>query len=209
MNICELFPFIPNKHRIKTVLGSLHEKLRGLDFTMPDRMYDRNRRDGAMYYASPEGILREIFSLVDRETYSRFLDVGCGKGYVLWQAKLFGFNRVGGVEYDEKLCDVCSRNLRKLGLSGEVELHCADACDFSGYGNYDVFYFFNPFTDRIMRRVMGQIRNQCRGREILLIYYHPRYPGAIEESGCFQLRQILYDPEKNYEVYVYSGKIPE
>ena len=48
---------IPNKHRIRVVLDSFNEWLRGLDFTMPDRMYDRKRNDGGMYLVSSEKIV--------------------------------------------------------------------------------------------------------------------------------------------------------
>lgn len=209
MNVFDIIPFMPNKHRIETVWRSLREKIRGLDFTLPDRMQNRHRNDGAMYYASPEEILREIFSKVDLEKYSRFLDVGCGKGYVVWQAKRFGFSQVGGIEYDEKLYKICRQNLRRLGLSENVDIYCDDACEFTQYKDYNVFYFFNPFGDEMMRKVIGRILVQCRGSEILLVYYRPRYTGAIEECGYFRRTEILYDQTKNYEVYFYSGKIPE
>ena len=209
MNIWEKLPFLPNRHRMKTAWRSFRERIRGLDFTMPDQMRDRNRNDGAMYYASPENTLRGVFSAVNRDKYSRFLDVGCGKGFVLTQAKRYGFQQVGGVEYDERLCRVCRRNLERLGMAGEVQVHQGDACTFDGYGSYDVFYFFNPFQDAMMRRVIRQITAQCRGREILLIYYHPRYPDAIESCGFFKREQTLYDPVKKYEIYIYTGRIPE
>ena len=40
-NMIPLETIIPNKHRIRVVLDSFNEWLRGVDFTMPDRMYDR------------------------------------------------------------------------------------------------------------------------------------------------------------------------
>ena len=135
-------------------------------------------------------------------------------GRVLFYCNQRFFCRVKGIEYDRKIFEKLLDNeefyhVRFGGQREKFTLLNMKAEEYEIKPEDSCFYFFNPFTDRIMRRVMGQIRNQCRGREILLIYYHPRYPGAIEESGCFQLRQILYDPEKNYEVYVYSGKIPE
>lgn len=202
-------PFVPNKHRVKILLSTLKEKLCGLDFSMPDRMYDRNRNDGAMYVASPDGILSDLLSQVDMERFRGFLDIGCGKGYVLWKAQQWGFSRVGGVEYDEKLCRVCMRNLRRLGLQDRVEVTCGDACRFQNYGDYDVFYFFNPFGEDVMRRVLREILRQCRGREIILLYFRPRYAAAIEECGCFRLIARLHDQEKGYDAHVYRGKIPE
>lgn len=204
--LCDL-PFWPSRHRVALAVRSVRERLRGLDFTLPDRMENRGRGDGAMYYASPDAILQRLFDCVDKERFGRFLDVGCGKGYVLRAARKHGFASVGGVEYDEKLCRICRRNMRRLGLD-DVFVACADAGAWDGYGGYDVFYFFNPFRADVMERVVECILRQCRGREIMLIYYRPRYTEAIERSGAFALVAELHDAEKNYDARVYRGKIP-
>lgn len=201
------FAFWPSRHRVAVVVKSLGERLRGLDFTMPDRMENRRRADGAMYYASPDGVLRRLFDCVEPERFGRLLDVGCGKGYVLRAAREYGFSVVGGVEYDEKLCRVCRRNMKRLGL-GDVSVTCADAGAWDGYGGYDVFYFFNPFRADVMHRVIARIVEQCRGREIVLIYYRPRYAEVIEGTGLFRCVAELHDAEKDYDARVYWGKIP-
>ena len=89
---------IPNKHRIRVVLDSFHEWLRGLDFTMPDRMYDRKRNDGGMYLVSSEKIVSELMGMVDKQKYPGFLDVGCGKGFI------YGCLNIVGI------CDFCFAN---------------------------------------------------------------------------------------------------
>lgn len=200
-------PFVPTAHRLKLAAAGLGERLRGLDFTVPDRMYDRGRSDGAMYYATPQGILRELFACVDRERFSRFIDVGCGKGFVLAEAKKYGFADVGGVEYDEKLCRIARKNMKRLGLRAEIV--CTDAAAFDGYGGYDVFYFFNPFRGELMERAVQRIVQQCRGREIFLVYYRPRYPEAIEQYDFFEKVQVLHDDVKDYMAHVYRGRVPE
>ncbi len=54
------------------VLDSFNEWLRGLDFTMPDRMYDRKRNDGGMYLVSSEKIVSELMGMVDKQKYPWF-----------------------------------------------------------------------------------------------------------------------------------------
>ena len=202
-------PFFPNKHRIRQGLSCMKESLRGLDFTMPDRMYDRKRNDGAMYLATPESTLKEAFDCVDLEKFPRILDIGCGKGYVLWQAIKYGFAKVGGVEYDEKLCKICARNMKRLHIAKDVTVTCGDARTFENYGDYDVFYFFNPFMEDVMNVVIDSILSQCRGREIMLIYYRPRYTARIEGCGYFEKVCTFESSIKGYNASIYRGKIPE
>ncbi len=198
----EILPWVPTPRRVKTVLKSLAERTCGLDFTMPDRMLDRGRGDGGMYYPTPKGILTQLLSEVDRERFPRLLDVGCGKGAVLCQAREMGF-QADGVEYDEKMCRICRRNLARLGVPARV--YQADARAFQGYGGYDLFYFFNPCTEAVLDRVIERIELQCRGREVMLLYYHPRYPGAMERSGVFHRISEVFDGEKGYWAYTYRG----
>lgn len=193
--------------RLGLGLRCVGEWLQGLDFTLPDRMYDRGRGDGAMYYATPPGILEELLRYADPKRYPRFLDVGCGKGYVLRRAAEAGYEVVSGVEYDEKLCAAGRRNMKRLGL--DAAIYRADAGGFKGYGDYDVFYFFNPFQGDLMVRVVDAIVNCCRGREILILYYRPRYPEAVERYAFFHRAAVLHDPVKGYSAHVYRGHIPD
>ncbi|GEM_PF-812469 len=199
---------IPNKHRIRVVLDSFHEWLRGLDFTMPDRMYDRKRNDGGMYLVSSEKIVSELMGMVDKQKYPGFLDVGCGKGFILWKAYQSGFKKIGGVEYDEKLTEICNKNMKRLKLTDSMTVTCTDAREFENYGDYDVFYFFNPFKGDIMQTVIDKICTQCAGREIMIMYYRPRYPEPIENTGFFNKIRTLYDEERHYDIAVYQGAIP-
>ena len=196
------------RNRLRYIVSYLRERSRGLDFTLPDRMYDRRRHDGAMYYATAPEVLADLFACVDSARYDRFLDVGCGKGFVLKAAAEQGFRAVGGIEYDEKLAAICRRNMARLGLDGRVRVIRGNAADFRGYGGYNCFYFFNPFRPEIMAAVVDAICRQCRGRDVLLIYYHPRYTEAIEEAGCFRLMRVLRDPARDYDVFIYQGAIP-
>ena len=177
---------IPNKHRIRVVLDSFNEWLRGLDFTMPDRMYDRKRNDGGMYLVSSEKIVSELMGMVDKQKYPGFLDVGCGKGFT----------------------EICNKNMKRLKLSDYMTVTCTDAREFENYGDYDVFYFFNPFKGDIMQTVIDKICTQCAGREIMIMYYRPRYPEPIENTGFFNKIRTLYDEERHYDIAVYQGAIP-
>lgn len=203
-------PWYPTRHRIKLLMRCLKEKILGLDFSMPDRMYDRARNDGAMYLATEDKMLNQFFDLCTRWGHREsFLDVGSGKGYVLWKAAEAGFSKVGGVEYDERLYKTCCKNLRALMLEDSVEVTCCDAAEFGGYGDYDVFYFFNPFAESVMERVIERIVEQCAGKEIVLIYYRPRFVHPIERFVFLEKIAELFNEEREYFAYIYRGKIPK
>lgn len=200
-------PFIPNKHRVRLALSSAKERLLGLDFTLPDRMYDRNRKDGAMYYATPPSALKQLFETID-PAFDSFIDIGCGKGYVLYKAKKFGFAKVGGIEYDAKLTDICRKNMRRLKMDDSVNVTCTDARTFEHYNDYNVFYFFNPFVEDVMESVISSIVKQCPGKEVTIVYYRPRYPKPIESRPYFVKQAELYDSINGYTANVYRGVIP-
>lgn len=197
----------PIRHRLFYIVKHLKEKRRGVDFTLPDRMYDRHRNDGAMYYPSSDCVLRAAFSFTGTEKYDRFFDVGCGKGYVLRAAADYGYRRVGGVEYDRRLAEICAGNMRRVGLDRRVRVTCGNAASFRHYGDYNFFYFFNPFKADTMEDVIAAICRQCRGQDIQILYYHPRFPEPIERTGYFRRVRTFYDRERDYEVYVYRGRV--
>lgn len=201
-------PFFPTRHRVCMALQILWERLKGVDFTTPDRMEDRHRHDGAMYYATPP---KTIQALLRQARGQAIIDIGCGKGMVLWQAskRTPAFSKVSGVEYDQRLVDICRRNMEKLGLAAEVT--CSDAAAFQGYWDYDVFYFFNPFTEDIFTKVVNAIVAQNPGKEITLVYYRPRYPHAIERHPFLKKdREVILKWDQNhYTALIYRGTVPE
>lgn len=201
-------PFFPTRHRIQMGLAVIREKTKGLDFSRPDRMYDRAKKGYNMYVISPDEILHNLLSCVDLKQFHSFIDVGCGKGYVMHKALEYGFTKVGGIEYDEQLYKICEENIRKTKRQDTISVTCGDACEFKHYGDYDVFYFFNPFKGEIMSKVMDQVVEQCRGREIMIIYYNPLYAEVMESYGYFTKIKQIHDRSKDYEAYVYRGVIP-
>ncbi len=61
------------------------------------------------------------------------------------------------MEYDEKLTEICNKNMKRLKLTDSMTVTCTDAREFENYGDYDVFYFFNPFKGRHRR----QTKDKC------------------------------------------------
>lgn len=61
----------------------------------------------------------------------------------------------------------------------------------------------------MMNTVMHRIIEQCRGKEIMIIYFRPRYPQAIENSGLFRLEHQYYDKVTRFAANIYRGWVPD
>jgi len=75
------------------------------------------------------------------ETKPGLLDVGCGIGHVLLMAEEFGF-AARGIEKDDYSFAIAAR------LLGEDKVTRADIWTYDGYGDFEVIYYFRPFSAR-------------------------------------------------------------
>lgn len=177
------------------------ERLFGLDFSMRDKSLLK-KTNGVMhgYSITPQGHIDEILGRLDYTKNTAFLDVGCGKGFVLKSAAQRPFQRCDGVEYDERIAGICKKNLRRLKIEN-VQIFCGDAREFEEYGKYDTFFFFNPFGEEIFQEVLKKI--PTGGSTI--IYHNPTCHQLIMDTGCFRLKEQLYDPEKDYYTNIYES----
>jgi SAM-dependent methyltransferase len=108
-----------------------------------------------------------------------FVDYGCGMGRMLMLAKWGGFNRVIGVEWSERLCDIARHNCR-----GQCELYQGDATQFDPPQNSSVFFFCNPFFGSVLERVLDRIEQSvlANPRPVLLaVYLRAKFDGAVED----------------------------
>ena len=79
-----------------------------------------------------------------------------------------------GVEYDASLCEEANKNL--LAFSGKrerVSFVCENAEDYI-VENSNAFYFFNPFSVKILRSVLNRIYDSYyeNPRKIRLFFYY-------------------------------------
>ena len=99
-------------------------------------------------------MLRELE--IDREDV--FLDLGCGKGQVLFVAAHFPFARVVGLDLSEAMISIARRDLdgRRRGFrAGGVELIAGDAAGFEFPPDVNTCYLYNPFPRPVMAQVLA------------------------------------------------------
>ncbi len=184
----------------------VYERIRGLDFTMVYQCDSSEHNNN--YSKSPKKTLIRIFNNIDFSEPHSFLDMGCGKGYVMTIASHYPFEKVGGVEYTPELCDICRRNLSILNLD-KVKVFNCDAKEFEGYGDYDVFYFCNPFDETILSVVAKKIIEAHKGGKCWIYYLNPHQEErqkAIIDVG-FRLVRIISDSqsEKYFDISLYES----
>ena len=159
-----------------------------IDFSISD--LKRKRADGTDYvgYQASVCIDAKMLKALSVTAEDRILDIGCGKGKMVFYFDRSGFGRSDGIEYSKELADCAKRNLKRLNRNCRI-MH-GDAVRFEGYKDYNYFYLYNPFGAATMRLVMQKIEEShaINPRKITIIYYHPLCHEQVVQSGFFHLR---------------------
>jgi SAM-dependent methyltransferase len=120
-----------------------------------------------------------------------FVDFGCGKGRVLIMASECGFKRITGVDFSRELCERAKENVStyrsRRNNGAEIKVVNIDAVDYEVQKDDTVFYFFNPFDEMVLGRVLDNITDSLSTspRHIWLIYHNPLWRRVIERWTMF------------------------
>ncbi len=139
---------------------------------------------------------KELFPILDGchcipKHQDAIFDFGCGKGAALVSFLDYGFEQVGGVEYEPKLFETCKSNMEKLKLNRKiVQLLKGDAADLDEeLDNYNWFYFFQPFDRFVFSACIKAITNSYgrNRRKIRIISISPTSHDIITGTEIFRL----------------------
>ena len=137
----------------------------GIDESKEDFHHNR-------YEATPYEVLDCLIESGYVSKESKIVDYGCGKGRVaLYLNHQIGCDAIG-VDYNDQL--ICIANENKKRLNSNVEFYCVNAEKYE-ITDEDSFYFFNPFSERILRKVINQIIISIydNPRKVKLFFYYP------------------------------------
>lgn len=185
-------------------LEYLEKNHSNIDFSYVTREDRPDLYSGEYYESKPfdhssiDHVFEEIKTLPCEK---KFMDMGCGKGQILFMAVMSEMAKVGGVEWNVDIAEICRNNMRELNI--DADIITGDATEYKDIDDYSIFFLYNPFGEKGVRKVIRNIleSRKRRNRDIFLVYGNPFYHGAIVEDERVQLyRQVrvdLYDPLLN------------
>lgn len=186
------------------------DMMRGTDFSFIDKSVERDGR--SPYYATPWASLFHLSRYIKRNLSDgmghSILDIGCGKGFMLYYFSRKSFSKVSGIEYEKHLKAIAGKNLRKLCREKESipSVYKGDAVYFRNYHEYDVFYLYNPFDritlERVITRIMASMKDHPR--TLYLFYCNPLYEDLLPDYGWRETAHFYYKTK----VYIHEGKEP-
>lgn len=150
-------------------------------------------KEEAVEYTSTPPTFGYVMTRLNLE-YSKyvFIDYGCGKGKVLFMASDFPFRKIMGVEISQFLCDAANQNIESFRSRSQkcsdLEVLCSDAKSFHLPEEPLVLYFYNPFSEVVMKEVLDSVEASYREykRAVYLIYYNPRHQNLMDEMEKFE-----------------------
>ncbi len=141
------------------------------------------------YQGASYMVLFELFKKLPPSTKQKnFIDIGSGKGRALFCAEYSGFDHLIGVELDKELVEIANENVERYRLKRNescFKFSCENALTYTIPENTAVFFFFNPFSEKIMSEVEKKISAyQTHNRsEIFIIYVNPQFRNVWINAG--------------------------
>ncbi|WP_312471685.1 methyltransferase [Neobacillus sp.] len=169
------------------------------------------------YEPTPYSALEELFRHYEVKSSDRVVDFGCGKGRLNFYIEYFFHASVVGVEMDGTLFQAAVENrgsyVRKTKNSlDKIRFHCCLAEEYEIDSRDNRFYFFNPFSIQVFRKIVNNILLSVEKseRDIELVLYYPSedYIYFLENHTSFELKRevqlpYLYEHNPNERFLIY------
>jgi SAM-dependent methyltransferase len=193
-------------HKVMLKSRMIADRMRGLDFLSIVHPEEVGLDGATAFRSSPSGdrYLADVIGSLGITCRDSIIDIGCGKGSAMRTMLDFPFARVDGIELSGEIGRIAASNMTKL-KAANARVIVGDAASFTGYGSYNMLYFYNPFPDCVMSAVLDRVVT-ARGRlqeETVLIYNNPLCHELIAGHGFF--RKVQEHPDQwGNKIFVYS-----
>ena len=125
------------------------------------------------YEPTPYSVLVRLAGCGRLTRKNRLIDYGCGKGRASILLSGLTGCQVIGIDYNEDLIRTAQENLVRSRGKGITFLH--KAAEMYEVTDEDSFFFFNPFSEQVFRKVIDQILWSWyeNPRKMQLFFYYP------------------------------------
>jgi len=149
--------------------------------------------------------LRKMLRTMQFPKSATFIDVGSGKGKVLFLARDYGFARVVGVELASELGEVARRNRQHLGAKyAQIEIVDQNALEYPFTGE-SVINLFNPFDSHFLEQFLDHLEESLTDnpRPAWLLYGNPMYREVVDARASWVQERQFHFPGPGRDVVIY------
>lgn len=156
------------------------------------------------YEPTPYSALEELFKYYEVKSSDQIVDFGCGKGRLNFYIHHFFHATVTGIEMNELFYHEAMENLKRYEpnsrrMRNKIGFHCCLAEEYSIQPLDNRFYFFNPFSIHIFKKVISNImisiEKHMRDVDIVLYYPSEDYIYFLENQSAFRLKKEVVLPD--------------
>ncbi|HSN08280.1 MAG TPA: class I SAM-dependent methyltransferase [Hanamia sp.] len=168
------------KYKIDTI------KINDLQF---EHIESENLSHASIYQATNYYLIEKAFEyLKDEKINDGLVDFGCGKGRVLVVAAYFGFRSITGIDFSRTLYIEADENIEKVKLlfpNTVFNVICDDATNYKIEKDKNCFFFFNPFDEVVMLRVVKNILSFLKesNKKLYIVYINPVHKEIFLSAG--------------------------
>ncbi|MEN9571523.1 MAG: hypothetical protein RL172_2754 [Bacteroidota bacterium] len=172
----------------------------GADELKALKKQSNNMLHATIYMPVSYHVLENALSNIPVNKRHHFIDIGCGKGRAICVACHFGFTKVTGIEWSEKLQKIALKNLattQAMLPKINYQVICGDAAFFTIPADADCLLLFNPFDEYMMDKVLSNICTSMvqHPREINIIYANPLYKKLFFQKG---FKEVYHSQSHHY-----------
>lgn len=176
--------------------------------------HEKDDQNHSRYEPTPYAVLERLAEsgLVGRNDV--LVDYGCGKGRVgFFMSHAVGCRSIG-VEYDARLHAAAEENrARFAGRREQMEFVCENAETFNASAA-SCFYFFNPFSVKVLRSVLGRIYESYyeNPRRMKLFFYYALDgyrtqllgESLLQYEGEIDCRDLFHNEDEKEKILLFS-----
>lgn len=177
--------------------------------------YEKDDSNHSRYEPTAYAVLGRLAESGYLRPENKLVDYGCGKGRVgFYLNRALGIRTVG-VEYNERLHAEAQENMKRFagGRAENIRFVLGNAENYE-VTDEDIFYFFNPFSERILRSVISRILESyyARPRRMLLLFYYALdsyldclgSEDALTYEGEIDCRDLFEPADEREKILIYS-----